>query len=124
MYSNSTACRDYITSMTQEQRLEALVKAKAARAANLKFAEDNKHKYKLDYLDEMYWANLATANGIRMPSKISPANPKVINKYIRKTGVGIDKFKEHYTSVKYFLENNPTWTEYAVAGLILELAYE
>jgi hypothetical protein len=49
---------------------------------------------------------------------------KILRKYLKKAGVEVEKFNEHYTSMKYFVENNPTWSAYAAAGIILELKGE
>jgi hypothetical protein len=40
---------------------------------------------------------------------------------MRKINISNELFKEHYTSVDYFLENNKRWVLYAVAGLLLEI---
>jgi hypothetical protein len=59
-----------------------------------------------------------------MPSYNQPADAKGIRKYMRRVGIDNETFKEHYTSVDYFLVNNKRWVLYAVAGLLLELKEE
>ena len=76
---------------------------------------------KTDYLDENHWSNLASKYKIRMPHRNEKATAKSIRKYLKKADVSIYKWNESYTSVSYFLENNPKWTALACAGLIMEM---
>lgn len=107
--------------MTEEQRAEALEKARLARIATAEYNKANEHKYKLEYMDSNHWAELGSKYKVRMPVYNEPASAKGIRKMMRKVGIDNDTFKEHYTSVEYFLQNNPRWTLAAVTGLLLEL---
>ena len=110
--------------MTPEQRAENIEKARLAQAEKAAFNKANEHLYKLEYMDSNYWAELASKYKIRMPTYNEPATAKGIRKYMRKTGISNDVFKEHYTSVEYFIENNPRWTLAALTGLLLEIRDE
>lgn len=94
------------------------MKARLDRAA---FNKANEHLYKLEYLDSNHWQELASKHKVRMPTYNQPADAKGIRKMLRKTGISNETFKEHYTSVEYFLENNCKWTLAAVTGLLLEI---
>lgn len=109
---------------TDEQRAINIAKAHQARKDKAAFREANKHLLKTSYLDSNYWASLASKHSIRMPSNEDKATASVINKYLKLTGVPMEAFKERYTSSSYFLKNNPLWTSYSVAGLILEIKEE
>jgi hypothetical protein len=113
-----------IATLTPEERQIALQKAHEARVAKAAHNKANEHLYKLEYMDAPRWAELASKHKIRMPSYNQPADAKGIRKYMRRVGIDNETFKEHYTSVDYFLENNKRWVLYAVAGLLLELKEE
>lgn len=107
--------------MTPEQRAENIAKAKAAYVFKAAFNKANEHLYKLEYLDMTHWQELASKYKIRFPAHNQPATASGIRKMLRKAGVSNDTFKEHYTSVEYFLENNSRWTLAGVLGLVLEI---
>lgn len=107
--------------MTQQEREEALEKARLVRIATAEYNKANEHKYKLEYMDSNHWQELASKYKLRMPTYNEPASAKGIRKYMRKLGIENETFKEHYTSVEYFLSNNSKWTLYGVAGLLLEI---
>lgn len=109
---------------TPEQRQTNLIKAQAARQAKSIEREKNLDWLKTDYFDMPHWQQLASQYNVRMPMAGVPANAKEIRKALKKCNVSIDKFNEHYTSIKYFTENNPLWSAQAVTGLILELKHE
>lgn len=111
----------YRDSLTDEQKEANLHKAQAARILNAQLRQANKHLIKTSYLDSYYWSTLASKYNIRMPSGEEAASPQCIRKYLTKANVSFDVFNEHFTSIGYFLENNPLYSKYAVAGLILEL---
>lgn len=95
--------------------------AQAARIANIAERDANAHLLKTDYLDEPLWHTLASEYKIRMPHRNEKATAKSIRKYLKKADVSIEKWNESYTSVSYFLENNPKWIALACAGIIMEL---
>lgn len=107
--------------MTQQEREAALEAARIAQQEKAAFNKANEHKYKLTYMDQGYWDELRTKYKIRFPTYNEPACAKGIRKYMRKLGIDNDTFKDHYTSVEYFMTNNPTWTLMGVCGLLLEL---
>ena len=109
---------------TPEQRQTNLIKAQSARQAKKLEREANLQRLKTNYLDMPHWQQLASQYNVRMPMVGVPANAKEIRKALKKCGVDIDTFNEHYTSIKYFTENNPLWSAQAVTGLILELKHE
>lgn len=111
----------FFDSITSEQREEYLAKAREARAAKAAYKEATKHLLKQNYLDKGHWAALASEYGVRMPSNDEAVDVSCIRKYLKKCGIEVEVWNQHYTSMKYFVQNNPTWTKYAVAGLILEM---
>lgn len=111
----------YRDSLSQEQKAALLKQAQAARIANIAERDANAHLLKTEYLDEPLWHSLASEYKIRMPHRNEKASAKSIRKYLKKADVSIDKWNESYTSVSYFLENNPKWTALGVAGLIMEM---
>ena len=114
----------YISNMTAKERENALKKAYEARLLKKEQRELNKELLKTEYLDYTYWESLGSKYNIRMPSKLDKVTSSVISKYLKKADVSVETFNEHYTSKAYFCKNNPLWTAYAVAGLILELKEE
>jgi hypothetical protein len=117
----STALAAYRATLTQGQKDALLEQARAARIAKKQEREANKHNLKLSYLDSNYWATLASKFKIRMPSNEEAVTTSTIRKYLNKLSIPVDVWNEHYTSIKYFVENNPKWTKYAAAGLCLEI---
>lgn len=107
--------------MTPEQRAEALAKAQQAVRDKAAFNKANEHKYKLEYLDSPRWADLGSKYKVRMPSYNEPCTSKGIRKYLKRVGISNETWKDHYTSVDYFIDNNPTWVLYAAVGLMLEI---
>jgi hypothetical protein len=59
-----------------------------------------------------------------MPNAEEGVTAACIRKYLRLVNISVEKFNEHYTSTTYFVKNNPTWSKYAAAGLVLELKDE
>lgn len=110
--------------MTPEQRAENIEKARLAQAEKAAFNKANEHLYKLDYMDSNHWAELGSKHKVRFPAHNEPCTAKGVRKMMRKTGISNDVFKEHYTSVEYFIENNKKWTLYGVTGLLLEIKEE
>lgn len=107
--------------LTPEQRAEALAKAQQARADKAAFNKANEHKYKLDYADANHWATLASKHKVRMPAYNEPCTRKGMRKMLGKVGVSNEVWKDHYTSIDYFIEHNPKWTLMAATGLMLEI---
>lgn len=107
--------------MTQQEREAALEAARLAQQEKAAFNKENEYKYKLTYLDAAHWEDLRTKYKIRFPTYNVPADAKGIRKYLKKLKIDNDTFKEHYTSVEYFLKNNPKWTMFGVCGLLLEM---
>ena len=110
-----------IGTMTQEERQIALQKAHESRVAKAAHNKANEHLYKLDYLDAPRWAELGSKYKVRFPAHNEPCTPKGVRKMMRRVGIDNDTFKAHYTSVEYFIENNPKWTLAALTGMLLEL---
>jgi hypothetical protein len=107
--------------MSPEQRAINLADAHKASVAKAAFNKENEHKYKLDYMDSKHWQELGSKYNIRMPTHNEPASIKIIKKYLRKAKVETTVWNETLCSMTEWLEYNPTWTAYAVAGLILEM---
>lgn len=107
--------------MTPEQRAENIAKAQQAALDKTAFNKANEHLYKLSYMDSNYWQELGSKYKVRMPTHNEPATAKGIRRFLKKVGISNDTFKEHYTSVEYFLENNAKWTLFGVTGLLLEM---
>ena len=112
---------EHLKRCTPEEMAEMRAKGVAAKAEKAAYNLANEHKYKLNYLDQNYWQELASKHKVRMPTYNIPADVKGIRKMLKKCGVSNDVWKEHYTSSEYFLENNPKWTLLAVTGLISEI---
>jgi uncharacterized protein (DUF2132 family) len=112
----------YRDSLTQDQKDLLLLQAKAAKKAKAELRDSNAHLIKTEYMDSAHWATLASKLGVRMPHQNEATSVKIVRKYLKRTGVSTEKFNEHYTSMKYFVENNSRWSAYATAGIILELA--
>lgn len=111
----------YRASLTQDQKDAQLSLAKAGREAKRIERAANVHLLKTDYLDATHWAALGSKYNIRMPRQDEKASIKTIRKYLKRAGLTSDSWNEHYTSAEYFVENNPMFTAYAVAGLVLEM---
>lgn len=120
----SNALAEYRASLTYEQKALLLAQAAIARAKAKEGREANKLTLKMDYLDSGHWATLASKYGIRMPMQGVPTSLPVIRKYLKLCGLEQEDWNEHYTSRDYFVKNNPKWTAYATAGLILEMKDE
>lgn len=115
---------EHMKERTPEERQAALSLAKAKQLEKAAFNKENEHLYKLDYLDAPRWAELGSKHKVRFPPHNEPCTAKGIRKMMRKTGISNDVFKEHYTSVEYFIANNPKWTLAALTGLLLEIREE
>lgn len=111
----------YRATLSQAEKDALLESARVGRMAKAAFRLANKHLLKQDYLDAHHWASLGSKYGVRMPSMDDAVSAKGLRKAIKKVGIDADVFNEHYTSVNYFVENNPRWTAYAAQGLLLEL---
>ncbi len=108
--------------MTQEQRKAAQEKGRLARLAKAAARVGNPLGLKLEYADENHWDELARKHGVnRMPGREDQVDETLIRKWCHKLDIPLEVFYEHYTSPKYFVAHNPTWTKYAAAGLLLEL---
>lgn len=112
---------EHLKQLSAEEMAVMRAKGAAAKAEKAAFNKAHEHLYKLDYLDQNYWQELASKYKVRMPSYNTPADAKGIRKMLKKCGVSNDVWKEHYTSTEYFLENNPKWTLLATTGLMLEI---
>lgn len=113
--------KKYRDSLTPEQKAENIVRMQAARVLKTEKIQANKHNVKREYLDSNHWATLASRYAIRMPSNDEAVSVPILRKYIIKSGIGTEKFNEHYTGMTYFVKHNPKWSAYAAAGIILEL---
>lgn len=118
---NNDKLKAYRDSLTQEQKDNLLAQAKAARLAKAAEREANAHLLKTEYLDSNNWATLASKYKIRMPHQNEKASVKGIRKYLKKARIDVQAWNDAYTSMSHFVDNNPRWTAYAVAGLILEM---
>jgi hypothetical protein len=111
----------YRDSLSQEDKDNLLKQAQAARMAKAAERDANAHLLKTDYLDATNWVALASKYKVRMPHQNEKASVKGIRKYLKKAGVGVEEWNDAYTGMKYFVDNNPRWTAYGVAGLVLEM---
>lgn len=111
----------YRASLTSEQRGHLLVLAREASQRKRELREANKHLVKTEYLDSGYWHILASKYNVRMPHQDDVTSVKVVRKYLKRAGVPVEVWNEHYTSASYFVKNNPMWSAFATAGLVLEL---
>ena len=111
----------YRASLSQEQKDAHLIAARLAAQHKRELREANKHLVKTEYLDNSYWASLASKHNVRMPHQDDVTSIKVLRKYLKRCGVFVEAFNDSYTSMSYFVKNNPRWSAYASAGVILEL---
>lgn len=111
--------------LTPEMRAAALAKARESRLAKAAARVGNPLGLKLEYADEAHWDELARKHGVkRMPSKEDQVDATMIRAWINKLGLTFEQFNEAFTGVKEFVKNNPKWTKYATAGVMLELKDE
>jgi hypothetical protein len=116
-----TAFKQYLAAQTPETRAANLAKAREAIVAKALQREANKLTLQTEYMDSGHWATLASDRGVRMPSNLDHTTLAIITKYLKRCNVSRETFNEHYTSSTYFIKNNPRWSAYATAGIILEL---
>lgn len=114
----------YRDSLTDEQKEALLAQARVARTQKVAEREANKHLLKLDYLDKPHWAILASKYKLRMPNEADKSSVSGIRKALKKLGIDVQVWNEHYTGMTYFVENNPRVTAYAASGLCLEIKEE
>lgn len=114
-----------LASMSPEQRKAAQEKGRQARLAKAAARVGNPLGLKLEYADANHWDELARKHNIkRMPSKEDQVDASMLRSWIGKLGLTFEEFNERFTGVKYFVDNNPKWTKYAAAGVMLELKDE
>ena len=116
--------KQYRESLSLEDWAAIREKGKASIAAKALLRDSIAHLIKTSYLDEGHWAMLASKHKLRMPNMNEKATPNLLRKYLRKTGVSVDTWNEHYSGIGKFLASNPLWNAYASAGLVLELKGE
>ena len=110
-----------LPSMTQEERLQSLERARARSAA---MHADKTLKREWD--DDEYWQELAQQRGVTLPAKHLPPERHLVRRYLRKIGVKEGEFKMWgaYPSIEAFAEFNPTTPLRALVGFVLEYAIE
>lgn len=111
--------------MTQEERVKLLVKAKEARQLKKeqgeKYAKEN---LKLEYADSPHWKRLSSDAGWRMPPWWEAYNAKRIRKLLKCIGRDGAWLTNHWgVNINKVGNLNPTYTCYAICGLILEDHY-
>lgn len=113
-----------IASMTQEQRVEVLEKARIARAEKTAAWKAAAHLLKSEFSDSAYWHKLASRFKVRMPGAHVPGSEfKAIRKAARKLGIEPAQIRDAFGGdVKHIHAMNPTWPAFAVIGLLLEMA--
>lgn len=78
---------------------------------------------KRKFLDDKFWRKLASKYGVRMPNK-SNEGSKYVWRFCARLGVpkrGV--YAALGSSLNEFMDLNPEWPAYAIAGLILEDKY-
>ena len=111
--------KDYLATLTPEQRQENLEKAKAAREAKKKAGENLKQ----DWLDENHWRSLASKYGTRLPLSYIPASDtKYIRRILKKLEIDPKEWLEveGYKSLGDFGKQNPNTPAWVHVGLLLE----
>ena len=113
-----------IANMTQEQRAEALDKARIARSEKTAAWKASAHLLKSDFSDSAYWHKLASKFKVRMPGAHVPGSEfKAIRKAARKLGIEPAQIRDTFGGdVKHIHAMNPTWPAFAIIGLLLEMA--
>lgn len=106
---------------TPEERKENILKAKTAQVAKYTAYKENEHLLKLDWIDAPLWDELSTKYKVRLPHYNEPCTLPRMRVYLKRSKIGEPIFKEHYTSLHYFLENNPKVPLVAFIGMVLEL---
>lgn len=112
---------EHLKQLSAEEMAVMRAKGAAAKAEKAAFNKAEEWKYKLEYLDANHWQELASKYKVRMPAYNEPCTTKGLRKYMKRTGVSNDIWKEHYTSMDYFIGKNPDWVLYGAVGLMLEI---
>ena len=111
----------FIATMTPEYREQMLELANIARAKKRADREANIHNLKLEWLDDPYWAGLASKYNVRMPNAADKVTAGLITKYLKRVNIPREDFVAHLTGFSYFTKNNPTVGAYAMVGHLLEI---
>jgi hypothetical protein len=100
---------------------DSLTSAKA-----LEVREEQREKYRKNYLDEDYWAELAKVRGVRIPPYYTRPSDQEIKYWLKLGKVSYSQFVEAYgwKNSAEFEIMNPTHGMKILAGLILELSEE
>jgi hypothetical protein len=99
-----------------EAERKAGEEAKALRRAEMKLQTKD---YKLDWLDEGFWLDLASARHVRLPPMWMPATEASLKKWARK--LSKLPFSEHFgCSPKDLILKNPKVPLRAFVGQMLE----
>ncbi len=106
-------------SISPEQRIENLAKAKAAKAAKNEVRRAS--TLRKDWADMPEWERLASERKLRLPPHGELATVSNIRTFCHKAGVTGEQFNQWAgCTVAGFLARNPTWPARAIAGVILE----
>jgi len=111
----------YRATLTQADKDALLVLARQTAQRNRELRDANAHLIKTEYLDSYYWSTLASKYKVRMPHANEPTSVKMVRRYLKRCNVPVESFNEHYTNATYFVKNNPEWSAYATAGIVLEI---
>jgi len=89
---------NYLQNMTQEQREALLAKAREARQAANKHAQETYYTWPLS---EDYWLELATKYGVRLPVFSKKATSMLLYKYARQLGLADGTWEEAMFGIAY-----------------------
>lgn len=105
--------------MTEDEKIEALTRARAGRAA--KNAARKASTLRRDFLDADLWLELASERGLRLPPWGEPATMSNMRTWLHRTGWSQGQFEEWAgCRLVEFLIKNSDWPARALAGIILE----
>lgn len=104
--------------MTTEQRVTNLEKAKVARKANAEARRNS--TLRNDFLDAVWWEELAREKGVRLPPWGMPCTVSRMTTWLHKIGVSVTAYQREYGKLAEFISLNPQWPMRSWAGLTLE----
>lgn len=114
--------KDYLSSLSTEDRQAMVLKSKETRELKRKAGESLQV-----FTDEAYWRTLASKAGIRMPASYVPASEgKYLKRVLKKLDIPFSEWQEEngYKTIAQFAADNPTWSAVALIGLTLESYFE
>lgn len=111
-----------LPTMTLEERVASLEKARAARAVHS--AERRASTLRMDFADQQHWSDLARELKLRLPPWGIPCTVSRMRTFLHKCNLSQLAYERYYDKLSSFAKNNPDWPLRAWAGLVLEMITE